>query len=93
MLEQISKTTVVCSKHFTKEDYTGWTPLKRKLKKIAVPTVFQWTDDKAPRIILKRPLPTPHGPNPKRLLLILILSIYIVYIFYLSSSQNYIRHI
>ena len=72
LLEQISKTTVVCSKHFTKEDYTGWTPLKDytgwaplkdytgwtplkiKFKKIAVPTVFQWTDDKAPRRILKR---------------------------------------
>ena len=58
-----------------------WNPLKRKLKKIAVPTVFQWKDDKAPRRILKRALPTPHGPNPKRLLLILILSIYILTVF------------
>ncbi|XP_060587731.1 THAP domain-containing protein 2-like [Ruditapes philippinarum] len=45
---KISSTTVVCSKHFKQEDYT-WTPVRKCLKQTAVPTVFDWRNERPSR--------------------------------------------
>ena len=45
---KITSSTVVCSKHFKKDDYK-WTPVNKTLKKDAVPSVFDWSEEKNPR--------------------------------------------
>jgi len=59
---QVTNATKVCSLHFKPTDYK-WTATGRKdLKRGTngpVPSVFSWTNEKPPRRILKRKLPTP----------------------------------
>ncbi|XP_052801896.1 histone-lysine N-methyltransferase SETDB1-like isoform X2 [Mya arenaria] len=65
---QISKTTVVCCKHFKTEDYVGWTPSKtRRLKKGIVPSVFDWSEEKTARRLLTRKPTATSQPKTKRL--------------------------
>ena len=54
MIFQISGQTVVCSKHFLKDDYKGWYNVKKMLKPNTVPSVFDWTAPKTPRRAVKR---------------------------------------
>ena len=61
---QISNSTVVCSKHFKEDDYAGWNPVRKKLKANSVPSLFNWTSDKAPRRVLKRKFPLSHTEQP-----------------------------
>jgi hypothetical protein len=44
----------VCSKHFTKDDYKSWTPVRKRLCPEAVPSIFDWSSEKIPRRPLKR---------------------------------------
>ncbi|KAK3107108.1 hypothetical protein FSP39_007303 [Pinctada imbricata] len=56
---KISDQTVVCSRHFKKEDFR-WTPVRKTLQKDSVPSVFNWKEDhalKSRREIFKHELP------------------------------------
>ncbi|XP_052769505.1 uncharacterized protein LOC128209498 [Mya arenaria] len=37
---KIIDSSIICSKHFTEDDYCNWTPVRKRLNKGAVPTVF-----------------------------------------------------
>lgn len=63
---QITKSTVVCSKHFTQSDYKSWTPVRRLLKPGSVPTVFDWSTKKEPRRTLKRKVLAPRDTDIER---------------------------
>ena len=54
---QISDQTVVCSRHFKKENFK-WTPVRKTLHKDVVPSIFNWKQDAvARREIFKHELP------------------------------------
>ena len=53
LILQITSSTVVCSKHFKKEDFK-WTSVNKTLKKDAVPSVFDWSEQKTPRRLISR---------------------------------------
>jgi len=48
----------VCSNHFRKEDYKSWNPVRKLLGQNAVPSVFDWSAERAPRRALKRKIIT-----------------------------------
>ncbi|XP_060569442.1 uncharacterized protein LOC132727870 [Ruditapes philippinarum] len=60
---KINRTTVVCSKHFTREDYRSWTPVRKCLKKTAVPSVFDWSSNRPARRTLKRKILSDESPT------------------------------
>ena len=57
-LLQITGDTVVCARHFKKEDYR-WTLNRKCLKPGVVPSVFEWKDDFTPRKQPRVRLPLP----------------------------------
>jgi hypothetical protein len=55
---QIGSQTVVCSRHFKKDDFK-WTPVRKTLKKESIPSLFVWNSNEksARREIFKHPIP------------------------------------
>ena len=59
-VEQITKTTVVCSAHFSNDDYkTAAFTKNQQLKPDATPKIFNWTKEKK-----KRKLPSERRWEP-----------------------------